>query len=187
MCIRDSYNPDLIIWVLTEPLRNYTRVIKERVYASKAGLCDLEKHFEASYKEDIDTVSTVAGLHRIMMKVAFDGAQRVFNETKIPWLLIEVWASTLGLEKDYTFIKHIHKDWMKKIIDKEIPLITSWESINNITALRPDLAETEEFKNQINAYEELLDYMKESDDFPDHAHPSRELHKQLAEEIAPYV
>ena len=70
---------------------------------------------------------------------------------------------------------------------KEIPLITSWESINNITALRPDLAETEEFKNQINAYEELLDYMKESDDFPDHAHPSRELHKQLAEEIAPYV
>ena len=181
------YNPDLIIWVLTEPLRNYTRVIKERVYASKAGLCDLEKHFEASYKEGIDTVSTVAGLHRIMMKVAFDGAQRVFNETKIPWLLIEGWGSTLGLEKDYTFIKHIHKDWMKKIIGKEIPLITSWESINNITALRPDLAETEEFKNQINAYEELLDYMKESDDFPDHAHPSRELHKQLAEEIAPYV
>ena len=59
--------------------------------------------------------------------------------------------------------------------------------MNNIQAMRPELARTEEFKNIVNDYEEIIDYMKESDDFPDNAHPGRILHKQLAKEIAPYV
>jgi len=92
-----------------------------------------------------------------------------------------------GMEKDYSFIKYVHKDWLKKILGRDIPLITSWEGLNNIQALRPDLAQTEEFKKIVNDYEELINYMKESDDFPDHAHPGRILHEQLAKELEPYV
>ena len=91
------------------------------------------------------------------------------------------------MENDYSFIKHVHKDWLKKILGRDIPLITSWEAINNISSLRSDLAETEEFKKIVNDYEEIVNYMKESDDFPDNAHPGRILHEQLAKELEPYV
>ncbi len=181
------YNPDLIIWMLTEPIRNYTRVEKQRLGSSEAGLIDLEKHFEASYKAGIDYTKTVRELDRTLVQVAFEGAQRVYDETNIPWIVIEGWGRTWGMENDYSFIKHVHKDWLKKILGRDIPLVTSWEGLNNIQALRPDLAETEEFKKIVNDYEEIVNYMKESDDFPDNAHPGRILHEQLAKELEPYV
>ncbi|MAV94143.1 MAG: hypothetical protein CMA31_00475 [Euryarchaeota archaeon] len=181
------YNPDVIIWMLTEPARNYTRVKHKRSQAIDAGLVDLEKHFKASYEAGIDDAISISELDRTLTRVAFESAQRVYNETQIPWIIIEGWGRTWDMEKDYSFIKHVHKDWLKKILGKDIPLITSWEALNNIQALRPDLAEAEEFKKIVNDYEELIDHMKQSDDFPDHAHPGRKLHKQLAKEIAPYV
>ena len=121
------------------------------------------------------------------MKTEFDGAQDIYNELKIPFIIIEGWGETYGLEKDYTFIKHIHKGWLQKILGKQIPLLTSWSAINNLKQSRHDLAETEEFKTEVNRYEDVIDYMKQSDDFPDNGHPGRELHKKLADELEPYV
>jgi|TARA_B100001013_G_scaffold275346_1_gene175830 hypothetical protein len=181
------YNPDVIIWMLTEPARNYTRIKDKRETAVEAGLVDLEKHFQTSYKAGIDYTKTIRELDRTLMQVAFEGAQRVYDETNIPWIVIEGWGRTWGMENDYSFIKHVHKDWLKKILGRDIPLITSWEAINNISSLRSDLAETEEFKKIVNDYEEIVNYMKESDDFPDNAHPGRILHEQLAKELEPYV
>jgi len=181
------YNPDVIIWMLTEPTRNYTRIQEKRDKALQAGLIDLEKHYQASYEAGVDDTKTISELDRTLMQVAFESAQRVYDETQIPWIIIEGWGRTWGMEKDYPFIKYVHKDWLKKILGRDIPLITSWEGLNNIQALRPDLAQTEEFKKIVNDYEELINYMKESDDFPDHAHPGRILHEQLAKELEPYV
>jgi hypothetical protein len=181
------YNPDVIIWMLTEPTRNYTRIQEKRDKALQAGLIDLEKHYQASYEAGVDDTKTISELDRTLMQVAFESAQRVYDETQIPWIIIEGWGRTWGMEKDYSFIKYVHKDWLKKILGRDIPLITSWEGLNNIQALRPDLAQTEEFKKIVNDYEELINYMKESDDFPDHAHPGRILHEQLAKELEPYV
>ena len=181
------YNPDVIIWMLTEPARNYTRVKDKRSAAVEAGLVDLEKHFQASYEAGIDDIKSIADLDRTLTQVAFDSAQRVYDETKIPWIIIEGWGRTWNMENDYSFIKHVHEDWLRNIIGRDLPFISSWEALNNIQALRPGLARTKEFKKIVNDYEEIVAYMMRSDDFPDNAHPGRVLHKQLAKEIAPYV
>ncbi len=183
------YTPDLIIWMLTEPCRNYTLESKYICQNSgQAGLWDLDKHYYKLYQPNIvDKVPTIAELNRVLMKTAFDGAQEIYDVLKIPFILIEGWGETYGLENDYTFIKHIHKGWLQKILGRQIPLLTSWNSINNIKQSRHELADSEEFKTEIRKYEEVVDYMRQSDDFPDNGHPGRELHKKLAEELEPYV
>ena len=175
------YTPDVIIWMLTEPCRNY----KEDTTSGEACLWDLDKYYLKL--SETNNCKSIAELNQVLMKIAFDGAQAIYNELKIPFILIEGWGETYGLESNYTFIKHIHKGWLQKILGKQIPLLTSWGSINAIKELRSDLADTDEFKKEVNKYEEVINYMALSDDFPDNGHPSRILHKKLAEEIEPYV
>ena len=116
----------------------------------------------------------------------YDQAKTLSDITNYDVRVIKV-VSMFSNEKDYTFIKHIHKGWLQKILGKQIPLLTSWNSINSLKQLRPDLADTDEFKEEVNKYEDVINYMVLSDDFPDHGHPGRKLHKKLAEEIEPYV
>jgi len=175
------YTPDVIIWMLTEPCRNH----KQDTTSGAAGLWDLDKYYLKFSKTN--KCNSIAELNEVLMKVAFDGAQAIYNKLKIPFILIEGWGETYGLESNYTFIKHIHKGWLQKILGKQIPLLTSWNSINDLKQLRPDLADTDEFKEEVNKYEEVINYMASSDDFPDNGHPGRTLHKKLAEEIEPYV
>jgi hypothetical protein len=167
--------------MLTEPCRNY----KKDTTSDDAGLWDLDKHYLKL--NETNKCKSIAELNRVLMKIAFDAAQEIYNELKIPFILIEGWGETYGLESNYTFIKHIHKGWLQKILGKQIPLLTSWGSINAIKELRSDLADTDEFKKEVNKYEEVINYMALSDDFPDNGHPGRILHKKLAEEIEPYV
>jgi hypothetical protein len=101
---------------------------------------------------------------------------------------------------------------MAKLINRPVPMFSSWQTIDNIRRRRPDLTESaseslrlfqrqkpelgipdipegpdNEFKRIVDDYEEVIKIMNESPLFPDNCHPDRTLQEQLAYELELYV
>jgi len=174
-------------------------------------LYDLEKY----HKQSDPLVAEAKSIKEIndgLLKIALDGAQKIYEETNIPWLVIEGWGKLPEDISQYTFIKHVHRGWMDSIIERPVPLISSWGTAENVRRRRPDLTENAadalrmfarqrpelnipdipegietEFRSIVEDYEVVIDLMNKSDKFPDNCHVDRHIQKQLAEDIAKYV
>lgn len=201
------YNPDLIIWMLTEPCRD----LKRSLWPDEAGLYDLEKYYKQS-EPFVAGAKTIKEINDSLLKVALDGAQKIYKETHIPWLVIEGWGKLPEDISQYSFIKYAHRNWMDKIIGRPVPLISSWGTAENVRRRRPDLTESaadslrmfkrqrpdldipdipegpdSEFKKIVEDYEAVIDIMNKSEKFPDNCHADRHIQKELAEELEIYV
>ena len=191
------YSPDVIILMLTEPIRDLT----PPRWPPEAGLKDLEKYY-VQRDEAVKQATSIKDLNDRLLKIIFDGAQKIYNETNIPWIIIAGWGKCPAID-NYTFIKYIHKDWMSKLLGHEIPLMSSWPTVNLLRRARPDLADASatkflqkhlpieqketEFKKIVDDYERTINTMQEHKQFPDNCHPDRFIHQQLAKELEPYV
>ena len=198
------YNPDCIVWMITEPCRDLNKLSDE------AGLYDLDKYYEAT-DELVQNAKTIKEINDGLLQHALDGAQKIYEETNIPWIIVEGWTK-VELKEHHTFVKHIHKDWMSSIIKRPVPMFSSWQTVDNIRRRRPDLTESaaeslrlfarqkpelnipdlpkgpeNEFKKIVDDYEEVIKIMEQSPLFPDNCHPDRTLQEQLAHELEPYV
>ena len=152
--------------------------------------------------EAVKHATSIKDLNDRLLKIIFDGAQKIYDETNIPWIIIEGWGKCPAID-NYTFIKYIHKDWMSKLLGHEIPLMSSWPTVNLLRRARPDLADASatkflqkhlpieqketEFKKIVDDYERTINTMQEHKQFPDNCHPDRFIHQQLAKELEPYV
>jgi hypothetical protein len=197
------YNPDVIVWVVTEPCRD----LGDAKWPPEAGLYDLEKYYKQR-DNTINDAKSIKELNDMLLKIAMDGAQRIYNETNIPWIIIEGW-SKVDI-KNYTFAKHVVKDWMATLLGHDIPLLSSWPTVNHLRRRRPDLTENAgdslrlfarqkpelnipklpegnqedtEFKLIVDDYEEVIKTMQQHDKFPDNCHPDRTVHAELAEHL----
>tara|TARA_X000000368_G_C22971032_1_gene685470 strand:+ start:260 stop:1114 length:855 start_codon:yes stop_codon:yes gene_type:complete len=185
------YNPDVIAWVVTEPIRD----LQPPRWPPEAGLKDLEKYFVQRDKI-VEEATSIADMNSRLIKMCLDNAQKIYNETKIPWIIIEGWGKLPQDLSQYNFIKHVHRNWMDKILGHEIPAMSSWPTINLLRRARTDLADASaiiktapesEFKRIVDSYEDTIKTMETSDTFPDNCHPNRKVHEQLATELEPYV
>ena len=185
------YNPDVIVWVVTEPIRD----LQPPRWPAEAGLKDLEKYFvqrDLCVKE----ATSIADLNSRLVTMCLDNAQKIYNETKVPWIIVEGWGKLPQDLSKYNFIKYVHRNWMDKVLCHEIPLMSSWPTINLLRRARTDLADASaiiksapesNFKKIVDAYEDTIKTMEKSDKFPDNCHPDRTVHEQLANELEPYV
>ena len=201
------YKPDLIIWMLTEPCRD----LKRSFWPDEAGLYDLQKYYDQS-EDKIKNANSIKEISDELLTIALDGAQAIYEQTGIPWLVIEGWGKLPKDISKYTFIKYVHREWMDKIIGRPVPLISSWGTAENVRRRRPDLTENAaeslrmfarqkpelnipnlpegedtEFKTIVDEYEKVIKIMTDSDRFPDNCHVDRLIQEELANEIAPHV
>ena len=202
------YKPNLIIWMLTEPCRD----LKRSLWPDEAGLYDLQKYYDASDAK-VKNATSIKEISDELLTIALDGAQAIYEQTGIPWLVIEGWGKLPKDISKYTFIKYVHRDWMDKILGRPVPLISSWGTAENVRRRRPDLTENAaeslrmfarqrpelgipalpegseetEFKRIVDEYEDVINIMTKSDRFPDNCHADRTIQEELANEIAPHV
>ena len=201
------YKPNLIIWMLTEPCRD----LKRSLWPDEAGLYDLLEYYDQS-EDKIKNANSIKEISDELLTIALDGAQAIYEQTGIPWLVIEGWGKLPKDISKYTFIKYVHREWMDKIIGRPVPLISSWGTAENVRRRRPDLTENAaeslrmfarqkpelniphipegedtEFKTIVDEYEKVIKIMTDSDRFPDNCHVDRLIQEELANEIAPHV
>mgnify|MGYP005675529559 CR=1 FL=1 len=185
------YNPDVIVWIVTEPIRD----LQPPRWPAEAGLKDLEKYFIQRDKI-VANATSIDDMNSQLIKMCLDNAQQIYNETKVPWIIVEGWGKLTQDLSQYSFIKHVHRNWMDKILGHEIPLMSSWPTVNLLRRARPDLVDVSAvvkdgpetyFKSIVDAYEKTIETMKASKHFPDNCHPDRNIHKELAQELEQYV
>lgn len=200
------YNPDFIIWVVTEPLR----CLRPKSWLENSNadrLKDLDKYYIQRDKIVAEATS-IDDINSQLVTMCLDNAQKIYNETKVPWIIIEGWGKLPQDLTHYSFIKHVHRNWIDKILGHEIPLISSMSTAELLRHQRPDLLGTTRnksftngsefiqyfknrpqtyFKSIVDAYERNIIAMQESVHFPDNSHPDRHMHEALAQELEQYV
>jgi len=185
------YNPDVIILMLTEPIRD----LSPQRWPAEAGLKDLEK-YSVQRDKIVTEATSIADMNSRLITALLDNAQKIYDETKVPWIIIEGWGKLPQDLSKYTFIKHVHRNWMENLLGHEIPAMSSWPTINLLRRARPDLADSSaiiktapesEFKKIVDSYEDTIKTMEQNDKFPDNCHPDRTVHEQLANELESYV
>ena len=74
--------------MLTEPVRD----LGPPRWPAEAGLKDLEKYY-IQRDEAVQQATGIKDLNDRLLKIVFDGAQKIYDETKIPWIIIEGWGN----------------------------------------------------------------------------------------------
>ena len=171
----------------------------------------MQKYYDKS-EDKIRNANSIKDINDELLTIALDGAQAIYEQTGIPWLVIEGWGKLPKDISKYTFIKYVHREWMDKILGRPVPLISSWGTAENVRRRRPDLTENAaeslrmfarqkpelnipvipegedtEFKTIVDEYEKVIEIMTNSDMFPDNCHVDRTIQEELANEIAPHV
>lgn len=101
---------------------------------------------------------------------------------------------------------------MSTLLGHDIPLLSSWPTVNHLRRRRPDLTEDAgdslrlfarekpelgipkipegektEFTSIVDDYEKTIKTMQQHDKFPDNCHPDRTVHAELAEYLEPII
>jgi len=194
-------NPDIIIWKLTEPLRD-VRYYKEEPADNPLGggsrwygpgNTSTRPNANTSWDywrllvEDAATkVRHLDDMNRLLMQIALDEMSGICNYLGKPLIIIEGLSSTLGLEVKCKHV--IIKDWFQRFLPGKMPIICSARMLDYSAK---HLVEKEEWDWEQDRLNQMLaecaeytDWLRQQPErFPDNCHMSRNELKILAGEI----
>jgi hypothetical protein len=170
-------NPDYIVWILTEPLRDIV-LVDDIIY---------QDNYPKYYKDLISIMrknrNDIKELNLALLDYSFQVADKIYDITKIPFIIVEGLSVTYDLEKNYKFCHSKIDNWIGNIVGLTPPITAT----NQVFHLSQDFLEKNLKINQIDyimeKYSEWVGVLNEHPDFPDKIHPSREKHKELAIKI----
>ena len=163
-------NPDYIIWFLTEPLRD-VRCLNYNLYE--------DDNYLNKVKNLIENSRSLYELNKELLSYSFEEAEKTYQITKIPFIIVEGLTETFDLEKKYNFCSFVIKNWIGNIAGSKPPIISSNECLDNVVDKLSNIIDDDVIEN----YKKWIELMKDENDFIDYFHPKREKHKQLSSEI----
>lgn len=175
-----GYNYDYIIWFHTEPIRDIEQIIIQ------------DPHDGNIYYPDFD-ISNFNNALRYVNKQNYQYAQTMFDEFKIPFILIGGQTPIDPQIDQYTFAKYKIDNWLAELagINFQIPYSTVG-SLNKIKRIL-DYYNISFKKFVLNNFDEvnkitlIEDILKTHKNFPDGGHPSRHCFLELANYIVELI
>ena len=170
-------SPHYIVWIITEPIRDID-MLNDSIY----------KDNYPKYHEDLISIirknrNDINELNLALLDYSFQVAERIYEITKIPFIIVEGLSITHDLEKKYKFCHSKIENWIGNIVGLTPPVA----STNQVFYLSQDFLEKnlkiEQVDYLMEKYLEWVGILKNHPDFPDNVHPSKEKHKELAIKI----
>lgn len=171
--------PDVVVICLTEPLRE--------LYRYFPNLPDSQGYWDNIIMPLCEKAETPEELNAFLLKTFFDILQEIYNVTKVPIILVEGWGKDLGLLKNYTFCKHIHKKWLEGIIKIKPPMICTMQTYEATVKFFGDKLKTNKRDRLLKHYERFHSKLGKTRIFPDGGHPSYEHHRALSKKLLPII
>lgn len=174
--LKDNCNYDFVVWFHTEPLRDIQQIIIDE--PSEGQL----------YFPDFNINSWKDSLHYIT-QVNYDYAQKIYKEFNIPFIVIGGQSPVDPIINNYKFAYIRIDNWLAQLLNIDFKVfpstIGSWHKIEKILKhygvdLKKFIVENTDELETIIRIENLA---KDSELFPDNAHPGRECFKKLAQKL----
>jgi hypothetical protein len=179
--LKENHNYDYIVWFHTETIRD---IIEHVINDPEEGQRQYPNFsIDKGFKETL----------HYMNKENYRYAQMIYDEFKIPWIVVGGQSTVDPIINNYSFARYIIPSWLQELLALEStpPANTflSWNKIERIL----DYFKID--KRQFildNAWdleelEKIQDLAIASADFPDNGHPSRRCFEQLANRIIKVV
>ena len=173
-------NPDVIVWVLTDPfreLRNWT---------------EAQDYYHQRYKDLVDRAikdsEYLVDLHKRLLQYAINTVEGISNYLNIPVILVESLTPTLGIPIKCRH--HVIKDWFQRWVDVPLPIGYSLGNDHIREQLQKVIRERgieyewgvlDKLLTDVLTWRDAL--AKRKDIFPDGGHLAREPLAILAREI----
>lgn len=171
--------PDVVVICLTEPLRE--------LYRFFPNLPDSKGYWDNIIMPLCEKAETPEELNDFLLKTFFDILQEIYNITKVPIILVEGWGNDLGLLKNYTFCKYIHKKWIEDIINIKPPMICTLQTYQATVKYFGGKLKVQKRDRLLKHYERFHIKLKKLKLFPDGVHPSYQHHKALSKKLLPII
>ena len=171
--------PDYIIWVITEPLREF-RFLSD-------GYGDRDKTYDQKINEIFKSSKNLIDLNKNWLNLSFEIAENIYQKTKIPFILVEGLSETYDLEKNYNFSIKTFKNWISDISVIKPPITSTNQVFDKISSFLMCDNRLNELEDVINKYDAWSSLMMHHNDFPDNCHPRHEFHEKLAINIDEFI
>ena len=176
-------NPDYIIWFFSEPLRDYPPINGNMPLHHNMG-------------DVIDEVSARINKHNFdiykindeLIKITMEFAQKIYDATKIPFIIVESLGTTKEMEKEFSFCKYKINNWVGNMFDGiKLPILLSTRIIKELDDKTLSNIGYETIEKLLIGADDFYTLLKGRKDFPDGGHPNRDRHKELFNKITELI
>ena len=167
-------SPHVIVWFVTEPLRDLINVMDDIDFISR----DKEEILAA-----MNGSGSLYEFNLRVLDITFRRANHIFECVSVPFILVQGMSGSYGLEKNYDFCMHNFDTWSEDIVGRKPPVMSSMQTLISIKDKMISLFGYDEMNALMDEIREWQNYAKKCEYMPDGGHPDRRKHFELAVEI----
>jgi hypothetical protein len=179
--LKENHDYDYIVWFYTETMRD---IIEHIINDPVEG----QQQFP-----NFSISSNLKETLHYMNRENYRYAQTMYNEYKIPWIVVGGQSTVDPIIEEFNFAKYIIPSWLQELLALESmpPANTflSWHKIERI--LDHFKIDKKQFimknSDDLDQLEKIQDLAVASTNFPDNGHPSRQCFEKLAHRLIEMV